>query len=620
MAKTPLEQDLLFDSDAAVVASGFREPEANAAGKWRWAFGDRQSIAFTAPLARCRIHYCINLPLAGTRVTFHHQGKICLSLAATAPASVFEGFFELSFPELESQLLEVSFAREASAGVISSDPSLSYSIRHFICVGMNSAEEFAKIDQQRLQSLKTVLVTLPTWSVKVPPMGVACLSSALRAASVPVRVFDFNIAAWHALKHLRMGGADLWANQNVGFFREELPFHSEVVPHLQASIDQLVEEICAWKPDVLGFTAFYTSLPCMEIIAKSCLARIPGLKIVCGGPETGGANEEYRKNLVAGSIVHAAVVGEGEATFLDLLGRWASELPLHGCQGTIHKLGSGVPVVEPARASLPFHAVPFPDYSDFDLSLYEDPQALPVMMSRGCVARCSFCSETRYWQKFRSGPAERTFSHIKELVERFGVNRIYFNDSLVNGNFDSLAQLAELIVASGINIKWNGQARVDRRMTKSLLDRLAISGCEFLSYGFESGSQKVVDQMEKRSTVALAQEVIRNTHAAGISTGLNVIVGFPGEEEEDFQMTLDFLRANLSHIDQVGINEMNVFVGVPVGDDPARFGIAPDFESGASWQTLDGRNNPNVRKDRLSRINSFVEEVALARGLGSSSR
>ncbi|MCO5143276.1 MAG: B12-binding domain-containing radical SAM protein [Oligoflexia bacterium] len=582
---------------------------------WRWAEHQQQSLEFSAKNTNQRIYYKFHLPIPHSSLTIRYKEETLLTLS-NKNSSLLEGFFEFTTNIEEQVIFHFLFDKENSEQTHPDDPSLSYFVSRFILTDLPIENTYEKINSK----LNIALVFLPAWPIFVPPMGVAYLAAAARSANFHTNVYDYNVIAWHLLQDQKVNDENLFTHNNSKYFRDQNLFEKHILPHLEKSMNDFAEEICSSKPDVIGFSTIYTSLPVMKSLLSACKKILPQVKIVCGGPEMNPAQVPSLLELIQNEAIDAIVIGEGEATFIEILKRWSNQKNLNGCKGCIHKLSSGHPVQEHSRHQLPFTDVPYPDFSDFKLHLYENPETLPVMMSRGCVARCAFCSETRFWQKFRFEPAERTFEHIKYLIQNFGIKKISFNDSLINGNFDTLSNLVDLILASNLKIKWMGQARVDKRMTKDLLLRMAQSGCEFLSYGFESGSQKVIDRMQKRTTVDLAKKVLRDSHEAGIKTNLNVIVGFPGEEEEDFQMTMNFVKQNLPYIWQIGINEMNIFVGIPVGDEPERFGLSAKIHhTGPDWETEDGKNTPVIRKDRIQRINQLIEDFGIQKGLGSSS-
>ncbi|MEM7646955.1 MAG: radical SAM protein [Pseudomonadota bacterium] len=186
-------------------------------------------------------------------------------------------------------------------------------------------------------------------------------------------------------------------------------------------------------------------------------------------------------------------------------------------------------------------------------------------------------------------------------------------DSLVNGNFKVLEKLVDLINDYKHPLTWHGYARIDRRMTTTLLQKIGRSGCQFLSYGLETGSQKVMDLMEKRTTVEEARRVIRETFLSGVRVHLNMIVGFPGEDEKDFQDTIEFLEEMSPYIHTVNTGETcGIPMHTPLWDEPERFGIKTledgsiDWSSG-SWESADGTSNETTRRGRLNSLRDFLD-------------
>ena len=133
----------------------------------------------------------------------------------------------------------------------------------------------------------------------------------------------------------------------------------------------------------------------------------------------------------------------------------------------------------------------------YNLSLYEYPNGTSIETSRGCLAKCTFCAETHFW-KFRSTTAERTVEQMQTQIDKYGVERFWFVDSLANGNFKEFKRLIELLKEGNYNIKWNSYARNDGRMDLQMFKDIKATGCTTLSFGVESGSQKLVGIITNR--------------------------------------------------------------------------------------------------------------------------
>ena len=171
-----------------------------------------------------------------------------------------------------------------------------------------------------------------------------------------------------------------------------------------------------------------------------------------------------------------------------------------------------------------------------------------------------------------------SWREIKQRLAEYGPPLNFrFNDSLINGDLDWLARLADTLVAEGIAIKWHGNARIHPRMDRPYLDRLAAAGLTGLLYGVESGSDKILRRMKKGVRAADIPRVLRDTHDAGIWTHGFFILGFPGETDSEALQTVDLLLDRLEDLDSLVFHDFNLpselaeyvnFSGRVAMDDP----------------------------------------------------
>jgi hypothetical protein len=145
------------------------------------------------------------------------------------------------------------------------------------------------------------------------------------------------------------------------------------------------------------------------------------------------------------------------------------------------------------------------------------------------------------------------------------------------------------------------------------MNRLRRSGLRSVIYGVESGSPRVLGLMNKNFAIETAEKVLRDTHEAGILTTGNFMFGFPGEKEEDFAMTLDFLRRNAASLDRAYASA--TFTSVEeysyLAERKAEFGIRPSDEHNLYWETVDGTNNYLVRQDRYERFRKLAISLGI---------
>ena len=159
----------------------------------------------------------------------------------------------------------------------------------------------------------------------------------------------------------------------------------------------------------------------------------------------------------------------------------------------------------------------------------------------------------------------------------------------------------------------DGMALLRKEMTPALLTKMKRAGCYHLSWGLESGCQRVLDLMQKRfSTLELATQVIRWTHDAGIQQGISLITGFPGETAEMFDETVAFVKEYQRYFHSVAVQPMYVLPNSSVHACPAEFGIDPVGQPDrVTWETLDGSNTYEERMRRVEKLNAALENKLL---------
>jgi anaerobic magnesium-protoporphyrin IX monomethyl ester cyclase len=230
---------------------------------------------------------------------------------------------------------------------------------------------------------------------------------------------------------------------------------------------------------------------------------------------------------------------------------------------------------------------------------------LPLSWARGCIARCAFCFEVAFWRNhFRQKSVNYLIEEIRHNIDRYHIHNFQFNDSLVNGHMRKLEQLCDRIIEEKLEVRWWGLARVHEGMTPAFVEKMVAAGCTNLMYGIESGSQKILDLMNKRVRADLAEQTVRATFEGGIKPGVSLLVGFPGEGEEEFQQTVDFVRRNGKYLSFVNIASLGIMPFTPI--DKKKNDLDIDFVNGGVWTTSDGSNSLEERARRIR----FLAEVA----------
>jgi anaerobic magnesium-protoporphyrin IX monomethyl ester cyclase len=300
--------------------------------------------------------------------------------------------------------------------------------------------------------------------------------------------------------------------------------------------------------DIYGITAYVSTLNITRKIISVCRAMNSKAKIVVGGAHASARPEDFPE-------ADYVVQGYGEDAMLHVLETNLKQLTIIG--------------QEPRDLFI------FPAYDLINTSTYHRTIAgrpsLPVVTSRGCPFKCSFCGLAKMHQLgfgVRMASPETVYSHIKRIKDQFGITRINFQDDIFTFNHKRLFRLLDLITPLGIKFRCHGRAGYD---TKEVYQRLAMAGCDQVAWGIESGSQYILNRMNKQSTVEDNFLVIQWAKKYGITSRAFIIIGFPGETEETLRETKQFI--NNADPDQVFVSNFVPYPGTDVGDNLSKYGI-----------------------------------------------
>ena len=377
---------------------------------------------------------------------------------------------------------------------------------------------------------KILFLLLPEWAFNFPPYNLARLLAVCKEAGYKSDAIDLNVKAWrdrtnwaidfnpwHGSKEWR------WIGNN---------YHEHLHQHMLPLLEKYIQYIEDNEFDAISFSLYYCNQEPTDWMASEIKRRMPHIKILVGGPQCHtfppGEDKPYYDYIVS---------GEGEEIILQVL----QEIE-DGKSPNVQQI-----IKQQDGQRLNLDLLPWADYSHFSLGEYAMPNGVNAEFSRGCTAKCVFCSETHFW-KYRGRSAGGTLEEIINLYNNYNINFIWFLDSLVNGNLKELRAFCKGVIASGIKINWTGYARCDKRMDFEYYQDLANSGCKMLSYGVESGSNKVLVDMDKRVTIDEVEQNLQHGATVGIEAHTNWIVGFPTETPQDFYESITLIWRNRNGI------------------------------------------------------------------------
>ena len=440
---------------------------------------------------------------------------------------------------------------------------------------------------------RLALVILPQWAAEFPPFNLCRLSAVARQAGYESKVIDANIKAYkyYDTKFKNKLNYKLWDPTTI--WRWCGDNYKEVHQYLEPFLLTVLDDIVSYNPDVLGFTIYQMNEEPTKWMIQEVKKKLPNVKIAVGGPNV------QKGFFVKESYYDYVVSGEGEEAILRILDEVEHNKTNPGQQY----------LVQPEEQRLNLNKFPMPDYSNIDFNEYKIPNGVTTELSRGCIAKCTFCEETHFW-KYRQRMAIDALEEVDYLYHNKGTRVFWFIDSLVNGNLKELRAFAKGIIAKGLDIKWTGYARCDGRMDLEYMKDLADSGCVYLNYGCESGSQKVLDDMAKGVTIAEMEQNFRDGKEVGIKAATNWIVAFPTETYQDYADTMTCLYRNRD----MNINNMSTGIGFGqgpetiTGQNPDKFNLSYHKYLG-HWITKDFKMGGTHTLMRVKCMSIFLDQI-----------
>lgn len=308
----------------------------------------------------------------------------------------------------------------------------------------------------------------------------------------------------------------------------------------------------SFKPDVL---AIYDDG--FNYLTKMCLTnmREAAFRMCAMGKEHGctvivsssDSTDHFKKYL--DHKADYVIAGEAEQTLLELV----TSLKRKGDTGSIAgiiKYTSGEifrTVARPVMHDL--DALPFPAWDLVDVEAYRNAWiqkngyfSMNMGTTRGCPFKCNWCAKPIYGNRYNARSPENVVTEIKQLHQQYHFDHIWFSDDIFGLKPGWVKKFAELVAAERLNFKFKIQSRADLLLNDEQIKPLADAGCEIVWMGAESGSQRILDAMDKGTTIAQIEQATLTLKKHGIKPAFFLQFGYPTETIEDIQLTLDLLE------------------------------------------------------------------------------
>jgi radical SAM superfamily enzyme YgiQ (UPF0313 family) len=315
---------------------------------------------------------------------------------------------------------------------------------------------------------------------------------------------------------------------------------------LNLTLTSLIKHILSDNPKYVGITAVTISINKAATLAKILKEQKPSLKIIVGGCHISALPEETMKGF---SQFDIGVIGEGEFTAVELLQALEKKDSLDKVKGIIFRENGALKINEPRPLIENLDTLPFPAWDLLpDITKFYRPagfgfKRLPVtslLTLRGCPMRCTFCSEMPFAKTCRAYSPEYVIETMKFLKYHYGIKELMIYDGTFVINEQRLIRLCELMVKERLNLVWSCNGRINL-MTREILKLMKHAGCWSIAYGIESGSQEILDFIQKDIDLAKVYQVLTWTKKEGILAKGYFMIGHLVENKESIRSTLNFI-------------------------------------------------------------------------------
>jgi radical SAM superfamily enzyme YgiQ (UPF0313 family) len=301
--------------------------------------------------------------------------------------------------------------------------------------------------------------------------------------------------------------------------------------------------------DIVGIGGLITTYRYIKQLMPKIKQHVPKAKIILGG----GVVTENPTLLLSKTDADIAVVGEGEITLVELFKVLENDGDVKDVLGICYKKGGKIIQTGKRMLITKLDSLPFPAWDLFPMDIYLNNVStsdligikteINILASRGCSNNCNYC-----YHIFGRGPRFRSVDNIiaemKELKEKYGVESFTILDDTFTIIKERILEFCQKYIESGIGLPWSCYARVNQVDTE-MIKAMKRAGCFWIGYGIESGSQKILNNMNKGVTVEHAEEAVWLTRNLGVYCNTTFMFGYPGETLETIKESVDFCKKNM---------------------------------------------------------------------------
>ena len=351
----------------------------------------------------------------------------------------------------------------------------------------------------------------------------------------------------------------------------------KVVDMSDLEVESVREIIHTESPEIVGITAF-TETRGNALMATAIAKEINSqIKTILGGVHATVMYQQIMENYPAVDIICR---GESETTIVELFQALSNGDDLRKVKGIVYRRDGEIVVTEEREKIKDLDTLPFPNYNDLDLKKYSEvggswkgKPVAAIITSRGCPFSCTYCSSHSVWGNWRHRSISNVLEEVEWLVSENGYERVNIVDDIFTLNKARIEEFCHGILNRGLHIRWRSQTRVDC-VSLELLELMREAGCQFLTFGVESGSPTILKNLNKRERIEDIVNAFAWCKKADIKATFNVIIGAPGETRATIEETRNLIRK--TRPDNISTNPLRIYPGTALWKQAQDEGLCDD--------------------------------------------
>ena len=357
------------------------------------------------------------------------------------------------------------------------------------------------------------------------------------------------------------------------------------------SPDEIIPVLERETPDFLvlyddGFN--YLTKMCLTNMREAAwkmaqLAKGKGCKVIVASSDSTDHFKEYLENGA-----DFIILGEAEQTLLELINAIKNNsVDFTNIQGLAFKKETEIVKTPKRNVMRELDSLPLPAWDLVDIEKYQNVWrnkygyfSINIATTRGCPYKCNWCAKPIYGNRYNTRSPENVMKELKMLKENYGFEHIWFCDDIFGLQASWVQHFSELVKKEKLNFNYKIQSRADLLVQENYIKALSESGCDNVWMGAESGSQKILDAMDKGTTVEQIYTATKMLKKYGIKPALFLQFGYLGETMEDIQLTIKMLNDLLPE-------DIGVSVSYPLPGTGFYEKVKQDLKEKTNWTDSD---------------------------------